>query len=64
MEIKIIKIEGKFVIVELNSGEQRVCPKAIFPKNVGVSEVIRMYKKNGIGTILCVPTLLPQSDSL
>ena len=40
MEIRIIKIDGEFEIVELENGEQKVCPICIFPNNVKCGDVI------------------------
>ena len=40
MEIRIVKIDGEFVIVELMNGEQKVCPTEIFPENIVVGTVL------------------------
>lgn len=40
MEIEIKKIDGEFVIVELKNGEQKVCPKAIFPKRIKKGDAV------------------------
>lgn len=45
MTIKIIKIDGDFAIVEIENGEQRVCPVAIFPKNIIEGTVVIISKK-------------------
>jgi len=42
MEIKIIKIDGEFVIVEIKDGVQKVCPKAIFPEKIKKGDVFRI----------------------
>ena len=34
MEVKIVKIDGEFVIVEIKNGEWKVCPKVIFPREI------------------------------
>lgn len=46
MEIKIIKIDGEFVIVELNNGELKVCPYEIFPVGIEVGDVINITAQN------------------
>ena len=40
MELKIIKIDGEFVIVELKNGERKVCPTAIFPEGTVCGDII------------------------
>lgn len=39
---KIIKIEEEFVIVELNNGEQKVCPRGIFPQKIEIGCVVEI----------------------
>lgn len=46
MEIKIVKIDGEFVIVELNNGERKICPSAIFPDKYEIGDVFILYKKS------------------
>ncbi len=42
MILKIIKIDGEFVIAELENGQAKVCPIDIFPGGVTVGDVIRI----------------------
>ena len=46
MGIKIIKIDGEFVIVELNNGELKVCPCEIYPVWIEVGYVINIIAQN------------------
>ena len=39
MEIKVIKIDGEFVVVELNDGRQKVCPVEIFPEGFSEGDI-------------------------
>lgn len=45
MELKVIKIEGEFVVVELNNGEQKICPSAIFSDTYEIGDIFAVYKK-------------------
>lgn len=45
MEIKILKIDGEFVVVELKNGEKRICPTDIFPENIRIGDSILILKK-------------------
>jgi len=40
MEMRVIKIEGEFVVVELVDGKQKVCPIEIFPQNINMGDVV------------------------
>ena len=40
MEIKIIKIDGEFVVVELVDGRQKICPIEIFPRELKRGDII------------------------
>lgn len=40
MEIRIIKIDGEFAVVEVESSERMVCPTFIFPKEVQEDDVV------------------------
>ena len=42
MYIKIIKIDGEFVVVEIEIGEKRVCPVEIFPEGVEVGNLVKV----------------------
>jgi len=42
MTIKIIKVNGEFVIVELSNKKQKVCPLEIFPKGIIVGSLINL----------------------
>ena len=42
MKLRIIKIDGEFVIVELEDGEQKVCPSSIFPKEITTGSTIKI----------------------
>ena len=42
MDLKIIKIDGEFAIVELKNGEKRICPIDIFPDDLKVDSIIRI----------------------
>jgi len=46
MEVKIIKIDGEFVIVELNNGGQKVCPAEIFPKEIKLGDRVQIIIVN------------------
>ena len=46
MNFTIIKIDGEFVIVELENGEKKICPLEIFPDNIKPGEVFMVCKKN------------------
>ena len=46
MELKIVKIEGEFVVVELPNGIQKVCPLEIFPGEMTVGSWIRVRVVN------------------
>ena len=45
MELKIIKIDGEFTIVELKNGEKRICPTDIFPTSIKTGDCIITLKK-------------------
>ena len=45
MEIKIVKIDGEFVIVELNNGERKICPSEIFSEKYEIGDVFVVTKK-------------------
>lgn len=45
MTIKVIKIDGEFVIVELENGERKVCTAAIFPNGIKVGDSVSINKK-------------------
>ena len=45
MELKIIKIDGEFVIVELENGERKVCPVAIFPQRIKEGDMVVLVIK-------------------
>ena len=40
MEMKIVKIDGEFTIVELENGEKKVCPTKIFPKEIRIGSIV------------------------
>lgn len=42
MEIRIVKIDGEFVIVKLINGEKKVCPIAIFPETIKVGDCVEI----------------------
>ena len=44
MEIKVIKIAGEFVVVELKDGRRKICPIEIFPENLSVDDVVVVSK--------------------
>jgi len=44
MEVRIVKIEGEFLIVELPDGEKKVCPTVIFPVHVNVGDFFCIKK--------------------
>ena len=46
MELKIVKIEGEFVVVKLPNGIQKVCPLEIFPEEMTVGSWIRVQVIN------------------
>ena len=42
MFLKVIKIDGEFVLVELKNGQRRICPTDIFPVGVSVGDMIKI----------------------
>ena len=40
MEIKILKIDNEFTIVELGNGEKKVCPIQIFPEEIKMGSIV------------------------
>jgi len=46
MELKVIKIDGGFIIVELANGMQKICPIAIFPEGVKEEDIVVVTVKN------------------
>jgi len=40
MEMRVIKIDGEFVIVEFVDGREKVCPIEIFPQNLNIGDVV------------------------
>ena len=40
--IIINKIDGEFVVVELEDGNKYVCPREIFPENIKVGDKVKV----------------------
>ncbi len=40
----VIKIDGEFVVVEIEDGKQKVCPIEIFPENLNVGDIVVLSK--------------------
>ena len=45
MIIKIIKMDGEFTIVELENGNQKICPKEFFLSDVKEGDVYNIIKE-------------------
>ncbi|MBR3791215.1 MAG: hypothetical protein IKK18_00785 [Clostridia bacterium] len=46
MELKVIRIDGEFVIVELANGVQKICPTAIFPAGFKEDDIVVVTVKD------------------
>lgn len=45
MEIKVIKLDGEFVIVEITNGELKICPIEIFPDEIKKGSIVSICLK-------------------
>ena len=42
----IVKIDGEFVLVELDDGKKVICPRELFPENIKVGDAIKVTVEN------------------